>query len=410
MNISEFKQAVHELSQASLSQPDVEVFALMTELKAALQDLSDDAPVYPELMIEIRHVFSQFWEWITKNLPFDRWQQDDMVTPWLTLQAKLVQADLLITDYHHPILYRALSEQFSALNPESFEVEELLLLFTRCAQLIGYAETIEPFYPLSRLKSSLVNLERYRSRQQLDLFKTQVSLFLAAFYLIHHYCHAEQLLMLQHLLNYRFSTTTLEKDSELSIIVSLCQEIPAWQAFFAINHHCWDAKIFKQEECLKNLSTLMPTTRSACFKAVHQKRWIFAFIHQTRQLKTLEGDELFNYTVQLLSDDFATLKDPSYSAALAFAAKVRKQTAFLLEKEVSLIQDALYTFCLHIYETERRTNKRHSSFLFSGKTKCNAAEKKRRALAGFPIKYGLFEVLALKQGRLGALVNMFEQG
>lgn len=438
MNIGEFKQAVRELRQA-LKQDGVafvtqldapseafkeenalgaflegdgegeEVFSLVLQLGALLQDLSDESPVYPELMVEVRLILDQYWAWVAKNIAHESWQKGEEVSPWLHLQKQLSRAGLLESDYHHPILFRVLARQYLSLGQSQLELDKLLFMLTRSGRLISYVERGgSPGYPMVQLNASIAKIERLQLGHEVGKLKAKTTILVTLFYLLHRCCTVEQLALIPPLIYYRLHTTDEERNSELAIFTSLCSDIPVWQAFFARNNCYVDTKAFRDEACLKDLAPLIPTARMALLHAVDNTRWIYSFIYQSRQLKLLDENQLLAHTIELFRKEFATLQDRSYSAALDFAAETRRQINCLTEREANLVHDALYTFCLYVYEEERPKDKFANPFAPSGKTKCNAAEKKRKDLAGFPIKYGFFEVIALKQGRLGALVNMFE--
>lgn len=435
MNIGEFKQAVRELRQAlkqdealvaQLGAPveaceegdsldaflqgdEEEVFSLVTQLGALLQDLSNESPVYSELMVEVRLILDQYWTWVVENVTHEKWQEGKEVSPWLLLQKQLSYAGLLENDYHHPILFRVLARQYLSLGQSQLDLDKLLFMLTRSGRLISYIERGGlPGYPMVQLKTSIAKIERLHLGHEIEKLKTKTTILITLFYLLHRCCTVEQLALIPQLIYYRVHTTNEERNSELAIFTSLCSDIPVWQAFFAQNNYYVDTRAFKEEACLKELTTLIPTARMTLLHAIDNTRWIYSFIYQSRELKLLDDNQLLIHTIGLFRKEFATLQDDSYSAALDFAAEARRQINCLTETETNLVQDALYTFCLHVYEEERRNEKRATPFTLSGKTKCNAAEKKRQDLAGFPIKYGFFEIIALKQGRLGALVNMFE--
>lgn len=176
MNIGEFKEAVRELRQAlkqdevaSVTQLDApseafkeenalgaflegegeEVFSLVLQLGALLQDLSDESPVYPELMVEVRLILDQYWAWVAKNIAHESWQKGEEVSPWLHLQKQLSRAGLLESDYHHPILFRVLARQYLSLGQSQLELDKLLFMLTRSGRLISYVERGgSPGYPM----------------------------------------------------------------------------------------------------------------------------------------------------------------------------------------------------------------------------------------------------------------------
>ncbi|WP_019215746.1 hypothetical protein [Legionella tunisiensis] len=360
-------------------------------------------------MVEVRRILDQYWVWVVKNVTHENWQKGEEVIPWLHLQKQLSHAGLLENNYHHPILFRVLARQYLSLGQSQLELDKLLFMLTRSGALISYVERGElPGYPMVQLNASIAKIERLHLGHEIEKLKAKTTILVTLFYLLHRCCTVEQLALIPQLIYYRLHTTDEERDSEMAIFTSLCSDIPVWQAFFARNNYYVDTNTFRNEACLKEIASLIPTARLTLLHAVDNMRWIYSFIYQSRQLKILDENQLLAHTIQLFRKEFATLQDRSYSAALDFAAEIRRQINCLTEKEANLVHDALYTFCLHVYEEERPRDKFANPFALSGKTKCNAAEKKRKDLAGFPIKYGFLEVIALKQGRLGALVNMFE--
>lgn len=407
MKIGELQYEIEELEQ---SIEGGEQAHLGTQLRELLKSLDNESQVAPELMVSVRAILDAFWQWVIKTLPCDMWEASEDVEPWLNFQEKLVKTGLLVANYHHPLLYQQLAEQYDNHGDGQLELAKLMPLLIRCGRIMGYAQKSElDNYPLERLNNSISQTEKLNLRHEAEKLTTKITMLAAIYYLINHYCTARQLELMPQLINYRSPTTDEERRSEKAIINSVSHQALSCKTFFAETVRYLDGRELIHNESLKVMSdlNLIPKTRTSLIKALEERPWVYAFIRQSRKLIN-EGD-LLAYTLQLIREDFAIQKDVSYSAALAFAAAIRIQASSLLAEETVIVHSALYVFCLHVYEQERRVDNRPPALLgFSGETKCNAAAKKQQSVIGLRPNFSFFEAMALKQGRLGNLVEMFE--
>lgn len=411
MKNREFKKEVEKLAHfiQENDYPEV-VRKLVLSLDNLLKPLDDEGEVTPELMAKVCPIVDEFWHWVRQTLPCKKWQEGAEVKPWLTVQEKLAKAGLIAANYHHPQLYKQLAEQCDRLGDGQLALTKLISLLKPCGRLIGYAELSElGNYPLDRVNASIAHSEKLKLRHEIGKQKNKITLIAAIYYLIHHHCTVAQINLLHPLIYFRLSTTDEERRSEQAIINCLFNQSVNWQILFANKAVYIDVRERGINDCLKEISHLLPKSNHGFINALNEKRWIYAFIRQCRKSHLLEEGDLITYTMQLFQTDFLTLKDSSYMAALDFSALVRRKTPSLTAKELGIVHCALYVFCLSEYERDRKVDPRPDSYyLFSGATKCNAAVKKQQFLMGLNPKFGFFEAMALKQGRLNSLINLFE--
>ncbi|CEG59414.1 protein of unknown function [coiled-coil domain] [Legionella micdadei] len=254
---------------------------------------------------------------------------------------ELIKTRLLTADYHHPILYQALKEEYESLGADVLSLDRLMPLLIVCGRKIGYAKKDEFDYPISHLPEKPLP-------QQIFNFREIVILLSSIFYLIFHHCTVDQLKILPFLIYFRLNTTDEERCSEQAILSFLSTRIVESQAFFKKQEDHFDAKAMRDLECVQAVQDLLPKSRGALLRAINEKRWLYAFIHQHQNSPTLPEDSL-GATVELLEADFFTRSDQSYPSALNFAEEVNAQCFHITEQEKQIVGSAIHLFCLDRY-------------------------------------------------------------
>lgn len=403
MKISQLKNKVYELPAINSH----ELLALLNQFKESINLLADEEELNLELMTPIKELINKFWTWAIDNIPFESWRNDPIILPWLSLQSTLAKAGLLPTDFHHPLLFRALENNYQALPNHQLEVIKLMPLLSCASRMIGYAEkTNLDNYPFAKLNAAVAA----KNPQHIEKLKHILFLIRTILYLTHHYCTQEQLALLPYLIYFRYPTTDEERRSELALLQNLTENITENLAFFADTEQYIEMRSIKEINSLYNVNSLIPTTRKEFIKATSESKWIYCFRKMNRDNPTLSEKIGINKTLYLLNKDFSTQKDNSYLAAQDFSANVKKLIPTLNKKEANLLHRANYLFCLDNYVKQRQKDPltKHSIFSFSGQTKCMAAEKKYLSLRGIPASLNFFELCAAKQGRLKELIQSFE--
>lgn len=416
MKVYELKRYVDELFKSKrdpLKNPR-EIIDFISKLVAILELLEDESECYPEMMPPVKELIEQFWHWIVCNVPHDQWREGIYVTPWLSLQQLLVKKGLLAADFHHPVLYEVLKNQFNHLAGNCLKITEIMPLLIRASRMLGYMEPAEKGYPFVKLHAGIAA----QKPQELAKIKDIMFLLRASFYLLYRYCTVEQLALMPFLIYFRDVTTEEERRSECAIFNYLSQNSADCIEFFNTYDDYIDTRSIALIDALRHVSAWMPTKRSDFLSATNRSCWIYPFIQQARLAQIDTGDNLnageglINSTLHLLEQDFATRKDQSFTGALSFTAAVKRQMRVLTNQEAKLVHSAVCLFGFNQYIKHREEDPRgdkHSFLSLSGETKCHAAEKRKLAILGRPTRFSFFETLAIKQGRLKKLVDFLEE-
>lgn len=354
-----------------------EVGQLVFQLSNLVTQLDNEEEVSSKTRDNLCSILDEFWLWVRSSLPGSKWREGLEINPWLNFQAKLANAQLIAENYHHAQMHHYLSQEYARLGDGQLELAKLLPLIISCSRINGYALLNElGTYPLERMKTSVSQMEQFNFRQETGKQKTKMTTTAIIFYLVHHYCTAEQIALLPQLIFFRPLTTNEERRSEQAIIHSLFHDSPGWQLFFTNKSLYIDSRELNIIKGLGEIRHLLPKSHPELIKSVDVNRWIYPFLNKTRTSTLVENDKLVKDTVKWLQTEFATYKNKSYATALDFAARVQSQCSFMTDDEVKTVQSALYLFCLNQYEIDRRTDKRKDSFFaFSGATKCDASSK-----------------------------------
>ncbi|KTD72696.1 hypothetical protein [Legionella tucsonensis] len=409
MKVYELRIHIEQLLKSKIDPLKVpkEIIDLISKLVKVLEPFDDVDDVNSGMLSPVRELIEQFWHWAICNIPYDQWKEGTYATSWLSLQQLLVKESLLVADFHHPILYEALKNQFNHLAENRLKITELMPLLIRASRMLGYMMPTEDGYPFVKLDARITA----HMPQEITKIKDIMFLLRAAFYLIYKYCTVEQLKLMPFLIYFRNPTTDEERRSEFAIFDYLTQNTAGCIEFFNTYDEYIDTRSITLIEALRDVSTWMPTNRSDFLSATNRNRWIYPFIQQVRFTQIDTGDDLINKTLHLLEADFVTRKDQSFTGALSFTAAVKRQAGILTHEETKLVHSAVYLFCLNKYIKHREEDPRgdkHSFLSLSGETKCHAAEKRKLAILGSPVKLGFFETLAINQGRLKKLVDFLE--
>ncbi|CDZ76118.1 hypothetical protein BN59_00383 [Legionella massiliensis] len=436
MKVSDLKRLFVELiANNDLVKNSVDVNGLASSLHGLLGEMGEEQEVTAELIVPVSNILKNFWSWVTVNLPYEQWLNSKEVEPWLAFQKNLAQeykrltaalgpgqtppggtirmTGALAEDFHHPMMYRMLEERYGHAGPALLDLSNLLAVVVRSSRMMGYADKgSTDNYPLKHLQQ---RKQQFQSRYEIGKFKAIYALLGTAFYLIHHYCTAEQLELLPYLIHYRALTTDEERRSETAIVKSIINNPLDFQNFFLEHKNVFDIKSFRELEVLSAASALVPSSRVQFIGAITEDNWLYGFIQNCRCQQDASPNLILNSSIQFLETKFAMQKDQSYTAALDFSstakAEMSKVMISMTEEEIRLGNSLLHAFCLGKYSKGRDEDKRskHSFLSFSRKTKCDAADKKRdEILTGVPAKLTLFEDWALHQGRLDEL-NTYEK-
>lgn len=413
MKVYELRIHVEQLLKSKIDplKAPREIVDLISKLVKVLAPFDDVDDVNSGMLSPVRELIEQFWHWAICNIPYDQWKEGTYATSWLSLQQLLVKEGLLVADFHHPILYEALKNQFNHLAENRLKITELMPLLIRASRMLGYMMPTEDGYPFVKLDAGITA----HMPQEITKIKDIMFLLRAAFYLIYKYCTVEQLKLMPFLIYFRNPTTDEERRSEFAIFDYLTQNTAGCIEFFNTYDEYIDTRSITLIEALRNVSTWMPTRRSDFLSVTNRSRWLYPFIQHVR-LATEDdldvGDDLIKRTLRLLELDFATQKDQSFTGALSFTAAVKRQAQVLTNKEAKLVHSAACLFCLEKYIKHREEDPRGDKYSFlslSGETKCHAAEKRKSVILGRPSKFGFFETLAINQGRLKKLVDFLEE-
>lgn len=147
---------------------------------------------------ELRPILNGFWEWVFTNLSHDEWIHSETVKPWIEFQDVLVKENLLKTNYHYPILYQVLADEYHFAQTE-LTIPLLLSLLKDFVTHLGYIEPeqIAKYYPLH-------NLEKTKDESK----HTNITLLTTLFWLIHSLLTEEQKKLIPFLIYFCTTTTT----------------------------------------------------------------------------------------------------------------------------------------------------------------------------------------------------------
>ena len=327
---------------------------------------------------------------------------------------KLTFSNLLAANYHHDILYQALTKRYAKAGTGKLELNLLMTLFVNCARAMSYAskqEIEEGTYPLLRLQSKI---SRLRSDRDFEVSRIadQFALLTTSFYLIHSHCTPEQLALLPFLIHFRLPTTKEEQASEDLIVKFLINQAWDFKLFFDAQHQRFlNSNSFSNIPSLIAVKKLIPTVGNNFIKVLHKMEWIF-LVKQINFQKAPKSHPLVETLCQIFERDFSKQNDHSYDALLSYQSKIRLQDFGLNAEEKKLLRSGLHLFCLGQYEKLRRgeQSKLYSGWIFSEGTKCGAAAKKQKWVRAEQVVLGFWEKRAGKQGRLGHLNAIFEEG
>ncbi|PWY57026.1 hypothetical protein DGG96_01135 [Legionella qingyii] len=407
MKVCELKLRIGELkSNIELLKYPKEIIEFVSRRTEMVALLEDEGDVHPGIMLPVKELINQFWHWVVGNVPYDEWNNGADVRPWLFFQQSLVKANVLEADFHHSILYEELKNNFDHLAGNRLMITELMPLFIRASRMLGYKERSENDYPLLRLNAGTTS----EKPQVIVKMKDVLFLLRTLYYLIYKYCTVEQLTLIPFLIHFRSHTTDEERRSELAIFNWLTQNTDECIKFFNTHNQYIDTRSIKFLEDLRKVTHLIPTLRVDFLSATDQSRWIYPFIQQVRFNPGDTEDELIEKTFHLLELDFATRKEKSLAAGLSFASEVNRQARILTSQEASVVYLATCLFCLEEYKKNRQKDSRdkYSLWSFSAETRCQAAEKRKLAILGKPVKFGFFESLAINQGQLKKVVDFLD--
>lgn len=88
MKIGELKKVVAKLGE-KVAQTSPELLDLVGRLESLLTGLNDNDEVSTQLREPLVLILDEFWTWVIKNLPYEKWQAGLEVEPWLELQRDL---------------------------------------------------------------------------------------------------------------------------------------------------------------------------------------------------------------------------------------------------------------------------------------------------------------------------------
>ncbi|STX49086.1 Uncharacterised protein [Legionella hackeliae] len=401
ISMPSLQDPIQKLSTAIDSKEVKSIQDLIKPLVNLSKDLEHEKlSVILALKKEIYPLLEDFWLSVTTTLPSSDWQTSPRVKPWIDFQEALKKEGW--EDADHPQRYQELAKRFSA-SDGVVNCANVLNLLKESTRMLSYtSQEAVNNYPLGKLTKEIIarKSHMYEKEKQQSI----VTMLSILFYIFHHYCTAEQLEILPLLCQYRLLTTDEERLSESATIQYLTQQISASQLFFITHKNYIDPREWNTNANITALATLLPKNCTEFKKKLEQVPWIKILLKQCseddKQQAVIKGAK------QLL-DNFTSLENHSYAAALSFSAAVKRQEMMMSKEQHALINAILYIFCLQVYNKERR-NGADRFFGFSGETKCNAAVKKIDEITGATTKFGVWEYLALKQGRLGELVTDYE--
>ncbi|MFJ1267666.1 hypothetical protein ACD661_03725 [Legionella lytica] len=281
---------------------------------------------------------------------------------------------------------------------------ELLALITKCCRMIGYGDAEElDNYPQHTLTDK-ISKKRPQEQQKLE----DIIFFLrAAFYLIQKHYTQEQLTLMSFLIYFRRRTTDEERRSELALFEWLHHQKANCLNFLDLHVGHINMRSIQLIRCWPNIFKIIPTTYTRFIRSTQS----YELLWNAEQDNPISRITLLEDTYALLEKKFMTQKRRGYAACLQFANDIRMQLPEEAHGEALTVYLALYLFCLNQYKQLRHTDPsiRHSYFSLSKQTKEDAVDKKQMELRGAQVQYGFFERMALKEGRLGALIASFEE-
>ncbi|ASQ47445.1 hypothetical protein [Legionella clemsonensis] len=403
MKIEKLKIAVQALN-ATLSHLDRELGQKLRELLK--DDQFEEEQLVSSLKKEIYGVLNEFWS----SIPADTLRinrlvggKNSRIKPWLDFQATLSEGGW--EDADHPQRFQQLAARFSAKDP-LLNVSALLNLLKCATRMLGYVEEkTKKQYPFDRLRAEIDakgHLPHERMKQE-----QIVTTLAVVFYLLHYHCTAEQLQLLPLLCDYRLSTTNEERRSEKAVVRYMLEQVLCSQEFFLDyeKDYITSSRDWVESRDISTLAPLLPKNITALKKHLDPLPWSKILL---KGMQTENKTEVLTRNAQQLFNDFLLLKKRSYFDAINLASTIQ-QDVKLPEERLS-INALLYIFCLQAYENERKEDPRPDGFFgFSRGTKCSAALKKIDFLTGTRSQLGWRESLALKQGRLGQLIDTFEK-
>ncbi|MDI9818967.1 MULTISPECIES: hypothetical protein [unclassified Legionella] len=401
MLISELKKEIEKLNAASQNPHRLELKELLAPFK---DEEAGKAEVTSKLKSEVYSILDNFWQDISKILPVDQWSEEAEVSLWMAFQKKLIEAKW--EDAAHPLLYAKLAHNYGQQADSGLKLEELMPLIIRCSRSMGYADKNQlDDYPLGHMATAIRSLQE--QRKEADKVKSSVTMLAVIFYLINHYCTAEQLDLLPQLIHYRVNTTDEERRSEQAIVRCIADQPLACQNFLLSQKELIEGRVLIKIEEVVAVSHLLPKGRPSFITALKENPWFNVLLRQSRRYEKSGDSSTLTFSVEQLRADFASLEEHSYLAALNFALKLKLKTSSFPAKRAEFSRLVLYLFALYAYVDEcKADNKPDSFFSFSAKIKNEAALNKIASLTGSSVKLGMIERLALKQSRL---VEQFEK-
>ncbi|PJE18424.1 hypothetical protein [Legionella sp.] len=90
MKIGELKRILTELrGRVASNTTSPELLALFKKLESLVSELNDNDKVTVQLRAPLVFILDEFWAWVVKNLPHEKWQAGIEVDPWIELQRRL---------------------------------------------------------------------------------------------------------------------------------------------------------------------------------------------------------------------------------------------------------------------------------------------------------------------------------
>lgn len=293
---------------------------------------------------------------------------------------------------------------YGELTNQQFMLTELLALITKCCRMTGYADVEElDNYPQLTLTDK-ISKKRPQEQQKLE----DIIFFLrAAFYLIQKHYTQEQLTLMPFLIYFRPQTTDEERRSELALFEWLHHQKANCLNFLDLHVGHINMRSIQLIRCLPNILKVIPATYTRFIRSTQS----YELLWNTEQDNPISRNTLIEDTYELLETKFIAQKNQGYAACLQFANDIKMQLPEEAHSEALTVYLALYLFCLNQYKQLRHTDPyiRYSFLSLSKQTKEDAVDKKQIELRGAQVQYGFFESIALKEGRLGALIASFEE-
>ncbi|WED42880.1 hypothetical protein [Legionella cardiaca] len=395
MKVKELTKAIDELSKTIEIQDSFRI----QQLRDLVKELDAEATVYLHTLLGVARILDEFWQtFYSTNSSTPVESLNIAITPWIAFQQNLMILGFENVD--HPQRYQQLAAEFTASNSD-IELTKLMPLLTRIARLLGYAEQKSlGGYPFDKISREILDREFLAHEQ--SKYRTIITMLGALFIVLHSHCTAEQLKLLPQLCEFRFMTTDEERCSEKAILDCLTERVLQCRIFFNKYQEYIDARALKITEEIKPFKQLLPDKLNLVIQNLNKLPWEKILV---KQIKDNDHETM----AKRLLDDFSALADHSHEAAMALSGEIKKQIAFLPKEKIIFIHTMLYCFCLNAYSQDRDEKLIASSFFaFSKDTKCNAATKKAKCVNGEVSSFNWFEFFALKQGRLGKLIDNFE--